>query len=314
LPADLRVGPGTATAGAGGPGANAAQTNLFTVIGKLSELTAVAVPRGGEFEEAQQVRLAASEDTAQIFYTLDGTDPTTGSNEYTGEPVNIPQTATLKFIVVNAGGDQSEVFQQRYAIRPPTSTNLRAGSRALNFRQATVLTGRLVSGGEPLANKRVVLVQRPIGQQRFSRVPGGVLTTNARGNFSKRVRPAKNTIYRAVYRGEAESFKRSVSAPQRVNTRVAVTLNVSGNQISNGQRVGMVGVVRPSHDGRVKLIIKRGNRTVAVRNVALNNSRYRFVYRPPTVGNYSVRAVFPRQDRDHLGNFSRPVERFRVTR
>lgn len=49
----------------------------------------------GFYGAAQNVALSTTDGTATIYYTLDGSDPTTGSTLYAG-PVNVPATAVLR--------------------------------------------------------------------------------------------------------------------------------------------------------------------------------------------------------------------------
>jgi len=82
-----------------------------------------ASPAGGLYNAPQSVVLTAYTDatrqtvdtSAAIYYTLGGTDPTTASTRYTG-PINIAGTVTLKFIAVDAAGNQSSVVSEAYQI------------------------------------------------------------------------------------------------------------------------------------------------------------------------------------------------------
>jgi subtilisin family serine protease len=200
---------------------------------------------------------------------------------------------------------------------PPSDTGITLDSsrKAILYNRRTTLTGVLSGSGESLAGRQVTLIERAIGDKKFSEIPDGTVTTNAQGEFSKQIKPSKNTYYRARFSGGTE-YLRSTSGPARVNVRANVSLGVGKDNVQKGRRVGMGGIVRPAHAGdKVRLIIKRGGKRIGVQTVTLNeNSRYTFLYRPPGVGRYAVRAVFLKQDRDHLGNVSRPLDRFRVTR
>ena len=72
----------------------------------------VATPAGGSYC-ASPVSLGTSEGT--IYYTLDGTEPTNGSPVYT-EPVDITGDTTLKFMAVDACGNQSVTVTEVYDI------------------------------------------------------------------------------------------------------------------------------------------------------------------------------------------------------
>jgi len=58
-------------------------------------------PNGGTYEGSADVTISSASDGASIFYTTDGTNPTTSSTLYTG-PITLSASATLKAI---AGGD-----------------------------------------------------------------------------------------------------------------------------------------------------------------------------------------------------------------
>lgn len=82
-------------------------------------------PAGGTYTEDQTVTITTATDGATIYYTIDGTDPTTESTQYT-EAVVITTTTTLKAIAVN-GTDVSEITSATYTINKtdvPTAKNI----------------------------------------------------------------------------------------------------------------------------------------------------------------------------------------------
>lgn len=149
-----------------------------------------------------------------------------------------------------------------------TELSLAVGSSTLVFGQSTNLFGGLTNtSGEPVAGEEVVLLQRPVDQNRFSQVPDGTVTTDSNGRFVVRsVKPEKNTIYRARFAGnEAEGLNPSVSAPLTVNVRVRLTLNVAKDQLRTGEAQGIAGRVLPEHAGEVRLKILRDGKRFDVR-------------------------------------------------
>ncbi|HKO25459.1 MAG TPA: chitobiase/beta-hexosaminidase C-terminal domain-containing protein, partial [Chloroflexota bacterium] len=117
----------------GGPGVNSIETDQFQLAGHISGVAVTASPSGGLFNTAQAVRLTASDPGATIFFTTDGTTPTTASTKYTGTPIDITATTTLKYMA-EAQGNQSPVGAQTYTIdtvppvvsltaKPATATN-----------------------------------------------------------------------------------------------------------------------------------------------------------------------------------------------
>lgn len=75
-----------------------------------------ASPRGDTYynNSPQSVTLTANE-PATIYYTTDGTDPTTASTKYT-TPISITSTTTLKFFGVDTVGNVEAVQTEYYTI------------------------------------------------------------------------------------------------------------------------------------------------------------------------------------------------------
>ena len=71
-------------------------------------------PDGGIYAEPQRVTISCPTDGTTIFYTTDGTEPTTSSTQY-AEPVTISESLTLKAIAVK-GGEKSSVGMAEYVI------------------------------------------------------------------------------------------------------------------------------------------------------------------------------------------------------
>ncbi|MGB9937809.1 MAG: polysaccharide deacetylase family protein [Methanobacterium sp.] len=85
----------------------------FTTIDNTAP-TASATPTGGDYYAPQSIVLAASE-LSKIYYTLDGTDPTTSSNLYSGA-INIGTSKTLKFRAIDETGNSSPIYTENYRI------------------------------------------------------------------------------------------------------------------------------------------------------------------------------------------------------
>ncbi len=75
-------------------------------------------PVAGTYYEAQSVTITSATEGATIYYTLDGTDPTTASNVYS-EALSISQTTTVKAMAVKADYNNSAVATAIYNIVPP---------------------------------------------------------------------------------------------------------------------------------------------------------------------------------------------------
>jgi hypothetical protein len=72
-------------------------------------------PAGGTYIEAQSVTISSATEGATIYYTLDGSTPTTSSTKYTG-PITISENKTLKAIATSSGMNNSAVNSADYII------------------------------------------------------------------------------------------------------------------------------------------------------------------------------------------------------
>lgn len=84
------------------------ETAVTAVSPKAYAKTPVITPDGGSFWSKQEVVVESATKDAKIYYTLDGTDPTTESSLYTG-PFEISEKATVKAIVVKEHLENSAV-------------------------------------------------------------------------------------------------------------------------------------------------------------------------------------------------------------
>ncbi|GIP30805.1 hypothetical protein J2TS4_00150 [Paenibacillus sp. J2TS4] len=78
----------------------------------------VAHPAGGEVPPGTKVSLSTETEDATIYYTLDGSTPSSSSMEYTA-PIEVTAEMTIKAIAVKAGMLDSEVMTESYTILQP---------------------------------------------------------------------------------------------------------------------------------------------------------------------------------------------------
>jgi hypothetical protein len=78
-------------------------------------------PSGGTYATTQSVTMTDSTGGCSIYYTTNGTTPTTGSTPYTGA-VSVSTTTTLKAIAAQSGYTTSGVQSQTYTISPILAT------------------------------------------------------------------------------------------------------------------------------------------------------------------------------------------------
>ncbi len=88
---------------------------------EIRVVTPVFLPNGGEFLLPQSVIISSSTQGADIYYTLDGSTPTTSSSRYTGA-LTVASNATIKAIAVKSGLPVSGVRSADYVIGANTYT------------------------------------------------------------------------------------------------------------------------------------------------------------------------------------------------
>ena len=74
-------------------------------------------PAAGTYTSAQSVSISDATSGATIYYTTNGTTPTTSSTQYTG-PITVSATETLEAIAVATGDTNSAVASATYTITP----------------------------------------------------------------------------------------------------------------------------------------------------------------------------------------------------
>ncbi|PTM07786.1 MAG: hypothetical protein DA443_09470, partial [Bacteroidetes bacterium] len=92
---------------------------VFTPSGNVPDPiaeTPVFSPNGGTFQGSVDVTITSATEGATIYYTTDGSDPSTSSTEYTG-PVTLSASATMKAIAGGVGFRSSEIAEANFTIQ-----------------------------------------------------------------------------------------------------------------------------------------------------------------------------------------------------
>ena len=84
------------------------------------QLALAANPAGGEIEAGSEVILVSNVAEAQIYYTLDGSEPTIESTLY-ASPIVINESCTLKAVAVLDGYEDSGVLTESYTVKNNSS-------------------------------------------------------------------------------------------------------------------------------------------------------------------------------------------------
>jgi hypothetical protein len=141
-PAAIGTSSATLTVGGPDPKLPLAVVPLLGTAVAATPLRTTATPPAGAYLFPQQVVLSANH-PATIYYTTDGSPPTTASAVYT-DPIPIPATATLRYFARQTSGIQEAVHADRYVIGTGTGTG------ALSIRQGSEFTSSTTVGLEVL--------------------------------------------------------------------------------------------------------------------------------------------------------------------
>lgn len=90
------------------------------VIDTVAPVTTASL-LSGTYASVQSVKLTSNDATATIYYTTDGTQPTTASARYSS-PLAISKTTTLRYFAMDLAGNPEAVQSQTYEIITLTST------------------------------------------------------------------------------------------------------------------------------------------------------------------------------------------------
>lgn len=91
-------------------------TKVFPKTAQDTVKTPVIRPNGGRFYGSETITITCPTDGADIYYTLDGTTPTTGSKQYTGA-FKIKESTAVKAIAVKANYIDSAVATAEFTKR-----------------------------------------------------------------------------------------------------------------------------------------------------------------------------------------------------
>ena len=162
-----------ALAAASGYGTSAVGSAAYTITASPPAATPTFAPAGGTYSGPQSVMIADASPGVTIYYTTNGTTPTTASAVY-GSAIAVGSTETLQAIAAGNGYPSSAVGSAAYTISGSSTTviNDPAGftsSAGLGFVGGASLTGGvlvLTNGG--FSEARAVWNTTPVNVQSFT--------------------------------------------------------------------------------------------------------------------------------------------------
>ena len=113
-------------------GSQASNNRFFLdeiVVSQVASVVATPTfsPAAGSFDSPQNVTISCSTEDATIYYTTDGTTPTTSSTTYSSA-IAVSSTTTIKAIAVKEGMSNSAVATATYTITPPCTITFNVGN------------------------------------------------------------------------------------------------------------------------------------------------------------------------------------------
>jgi hypothetical protein len=93
---------------------------VVALVGQTQVATPTFSPAAGSYSSVQSVTISSTTSGATIYYTTDGTTPTTSSTLYSG-PVSVSTNETLEALAVQTGSSNSAVGSAAYVINGPAA-------------------------------------------------------------------------------------------------------------------------------------------------------------------------------------------------
>jgi hypothetical protein len=228
------------------PGKSASAVASAGYVINLNAATTPAFsPTGGTYTGPQQVMISDSLSGANIYYTTDGTTPTTSSTLYTGA-ITISKSETLSAIAVATGYDNSAVASAAYTIQAvvatPTisslsPTSVTAGGAAFTL---TVNGTNFDSGSTVKWGSTALTTTYVNSTQLTAAVPASLITSSGSVVVSV-VTSAGAYAYGAFAVNSALPSITSISPSSATAGGAAFTLTVNGTNFDSSAKVGWNG-------------------------------------------------------------------------
>ncbi len=183
---------------------------------------------------------------------------------------------------------------------PKSTLSLKVSKRKIVYRNRIKVSGTVT----PARATRIRIQSYDRRKTKWSTVAKTTSRTN--GSYSKKIRPSRNSIFRAYWNGTS-SVLGQMSKGKRVYVKPRIRVKAKRVRNRKGVYAMLNGTVIPNHRRRIAIIKKKvGRRWRRVGRVRLNRrSRYRIALKLNRRGLYKLRVYF--SDSDHLKGASKTV-------
>ncbi|HEV2134583.1 MAG TPA: chitobiase/beta-hexosaminidase C-terminal domain-containing protein [Terracidiphilus sp.] len=191
------------------------QVDVYGLLnGESAAAAPVITPNGGTFSTSQSVTMSSATSSASIYYTLNGTTPTTASAQYTG-PITISSNTTVKAIAAASGYLQSSVSSATFTFG---STQCAAPSS---------------NGINVCSPAEGASVTSPVSILAAATVSGGVYRFELWNGNTKLLSESSGTMNQSLAMA-AGSYKLTFSAYNSAGTHVYATRDITVSGTSSG--------------------------------------------------------------------------------
>ncbi len=222
---------------------NAAIAGLH--IRPLQVTVPTAAPAAGTYTSAQTVTLSCATSGAAIYYTTDGSAPTTASAVYTA-PITVNASMTIKAVAVMEGMEDSDVAAFSYTINISTGGGVTPGGQ----------TGGGSSSGGSTVGEAVITVN-PEGSAVIKApstvINGSVVNQVSEGDFDK-------------------ALLKAVKASDNTKT-VIIEIKEEPNSLKYVQKLPVSKVVSEKPDNNIKLVTPVAELTVPSNMIKMSDAK-----------------------------------------